>query len=119
MDQNKYAQLTTSLNSNITNIPEYQYPSYQDMNQTVEQLVKLEVSNELHRQKSNIEEKVNAKLIENIIKYFKIDFGTGQEILNLSLSKDESNKIIAINMLLSEVKDKIKQEIIEQINEKG
>lgn len=119
-DQNKYRDRFSDLGSYRAAMSSQinDWPPYQRVEQAVERMVELMTAKELTKQKSIIEEKVNSNLIENIVKFFKLDFGTGQEIINLICTKDPANNLIAINMLLTEVKDKIKQEIISEINNK-
>ncbi len=49
-------------------------------------------------------------IFKQVIKFFQVDYSTGESILEL-VGKSESDELVAINMLLGVVKEKIKQEI--------
>lgn len=59
----------------------------------------------------------NAKksLILDVVKFFNIPYGQGEEILQLCNSSDESNQKMGVTMLLGSLKEQLKEEIIKEI----
>ena len=55
-------------------------------------------------------------LVEDIVKFFKLDYSLGVEIMTLIKSKDDDNLKMAMIMLISACKSSIKDEILEELN---
>jgi hypothetical protein len=56
------------------------------------------------------------KIVEDTVKFFKLEYSLGKNIMELMNSRDANDHIIAINMLISSAKDSIKNEVLSEIN---
>ena len=58
----------------------------------------------------------SVRVIENVVKFFGLDYSLGTEIMELFKTHDSNNKVVAVNMLIGACKSSIKDEILEEIN---
>lgn len=68
---------------------------------------------------NEIEHKSHINVITECIKFFKLDYATGKNILDLCNSENVNDHLIGINCLFNEIKDKLKEEIIKELKQNG
>ena len=58
----------------------------------------------------------SVRVMEDVVKFFGLDYSLGTEIMELFKTNDANNKVVAVNMLIGACKSSIKDEILEEIN---
>lgn len=81
----------------------------------IKEICAQELTNKIDVLNKTIKKNCNIEIITGVIRFFKLDYATGEEILNLMNSGDESNELVATTMLFASVKESLKEEIIKEI----